>query len=256
MNTIKFGKARGLQTYLCQQCGTRFSGKRRQKIVYQKHLWRDYVFGKQTLRELKHFYTTDTRILRRMLFSYTPPNKTHHPRPVHLVVDATYFGKRTEESMWCVVVARDPWRRENLWWDFVHTETTSIYSTMRDHLEGLDYTILSVTGDGFSGIKTAFFGIPYQMCHVHMERLVTTGTTKRPKLEAGQVLLALVRTLPDTNSHLFSVRLKQFTKKYHALLNEKTFHPESGEWSWTHEGLRKATNTLLRFELRNSLFST
>lgn len=179
-----------------------------------------------------------------MLWCYTPPQKQHHPRAIHLVVDGTYFGKRTEESVWCMVVARDPYAHEDLWWAFVHTETTSIYLQMREDLGTLGYRILSVTGDGFSGIQTAFHGIPYQMCQVHMERMVTCGTTKKPKTEAGRVLLALVRTLKDTNSHVFTTRLTMFTEKYQRLLNEKTLHPESGEWSWTHEELRRATRTL------------
>lgn len=168
-------------------------------------------------------------------------------------MDATYFGKRTEDTIWCMVVARDPYTSEDLWWSFVHTETTSIYLAMRESLETLGYTILSVTGDGFPGIKTAFLGIPYQMCHVHMERLVTKGTTRKPQTEAGLVLLALVRTLPHTDSHTFQVRLKQYTEKYHDFLSEKTIHPLSGEWSFTHESLRFSVNSLKRW--KNYIFT-
>lgn len=244
MTTVKNGKARGIQTYACRHCHRCFSAKRRTTRVFQKHLWSDYVFRKQTLKELSVAYVSDPRTLRGLLGLYTPPPKQHDPRPVHLVVDGTYFGKRTNESMWCVVVARDPYQKENLWWAFTSTETTSIYVSMREDLEKRGYTILSVTGDGFGGIQSAFVGIPYQMCHVHMERIVTYGTTKKPKLEAGRVLLALVRTLKNTNSHVFATRLTMFTEKYQSLLNEKTFHPESGEWSWTHEELRRATRAL------------
>ncbi|MFH0852973.1 MAG: hypothetical protein V1853_01025 [bacterium] len=187
------------------------------------------------------------------MFCYAPPAKHHCPREIHLVVDATYFGKRTEDTIWCLVVARDPYESENLWWSFVHTETTGVYLAMRKDLESLGYTILSVTGDGFGGIKTAFQGIPYQMCQVHMERLVTKGTTKYPKLQEGQILLALVRTLPYTDSHTFHVRLKQYTDMYHGFLNEKTIHPLSGEWSWTHESLRLAVSALRRW--KNYLFT-
>jgi hypothetical protein len=151
--------------------------------------------------------------------------------------------------MWCVVVARDPYAHEDLWWACVPTETTSVYLRMRDDLEELGYTIVSVTGDGFGGIKTAFSGIPYQMCQVHMERLVMSGTTQRPKLEAGRVLLALVRTLPETNSHVFFVRLQRYIERYHDLLNEKTLHPDSGEWSWTHEEIRRAAHALGRWRI-------
>lgn len=165
-----------------------------------------------------------------------------------MVVDGTYWGERTEETSWCSVVVRDPERKENLWWSFEPTETTSIYVRARSDLEALGYQILSVTGDGFSGIKQGFSGIPYQMCHVHMERLVIQGTTKRPELEAGMVLLALVKTLHETTHFIFSRRLKQYIEKYRDFLNEKTIHPFSGEMSWTHEKLRQAVHSLLRFQ--------
>jgi hypothetical protein len=130
-----------------------------------------------------------------LLDTYIPTKKVHRPRAVHLIVDGTYFGERTEDTSWCVVVGRDQETGENLWWSFCHTETWTVYRTMRDELEELGYILLSVTGDGFGAIKQAFVRIPYQMCHVHVERLILKGTTRRPKLEAGAVLLALVRTL-------------------------------------------------------------
>ena len=60
------------------------------------------------------------------------------------------------------------------------------------------------------------------MCHVHMERIVTEGTTRRPQLEAGQVLRALVRSLHETDRVTFTVRLRNFMERYGDFLNEKT----------------------------------
>ena len=117
-----------------------------------------------------------------------PPAKTHHPRPVHLLVDATYFGERTNATSWCVAVFKDSDTSEDLWWNFGQTETTTLYHEGRIQLEQLGYQILSVTGDGFSGIRTAFVSIPFQMCQVHMERLVIQGTTRKPKLEAQETV--------------------------------------------------------------------
>lgn len=86
------------------------------------------------------------------------------------------------------------------------------------------------------------------MCHVHMERLVIKGTTRNPQIEAGQVLLAIVRTLKDTDSNTFRNRLRQYSERYRDFLNEKTVHPISGEWSWTHEGLKQALGSLISLE--------
>ncbi len=179
---------------------------------------------------------------------YQPPAKIHTPRSVHLVVDGTYFGERLEDTIWCVVVGRDAKTKENLWWTFCSTETTSVYRQMRSDLEQLGYTILSVTGDGFGGIKQAFSGIPYQMCQVHMERLVIKGTTRRPKLEAGVALLTLVHFLKDTDSLTFNRYLHKYIEKYRSFLNERSINVFTGVEQWTHEPLRSALRSLISFQ--------
>ena len=163
-------------------------------------------------------------------------------------MDGVYWGERTEQTAWCSIVARDPKEGENLVWTFEKAETTSAYLHIRDELDRLGYLITSVTGDGFGGIRTAFSGIPFQMCQVHMERLVIQGTTRRPELEAGVVLLALVKNLHETDSVTFDRRLKQYIAKYAPFLNERTIHPLSGESSWTHDNLRQAVHSLLNFQ--------
>ena len=212
-----------------------------------KHLVEDYVFHKQTFAELKGAYGMDKRTLRGLLNQSKIKTKQHHPRPIHLIVDGTYFGERKEGRSWCAIVARDPYKKENLVWSFEETETTYAYADIRERLEGLGYTIQSITGDGFAGIRSAFHGIPFQMCHVHMERLVIQGITRNPQTEAGQVLLAITKTIHHTNSHLFTERLRMFQEKYRVFLNEKTIHPFTGDWSYTHDGVRAAWRSLLRF---------
>lgn len=164
------------------------------------------------------------------------------------MVDATYFGERKESTSWCAVVFRDPKRKENLWWSFTNTETTSIYIEGRKYLERLGYTISSVTGDGFSGLRQAFNDIPFQMCHVHMERIVVIGTTRKPILEASQALLALTRSLhQQIESEKFKYYFKQYLDKYQTFLNEKTINEETGRLALTHEPLYKATMSIVRF---------
>ncbi len=79
-----------------------------------------------------------------------------------------------------------------------------------------------------------------------MERLVTRGTTKNPQTEAGQVLLALVRTLHKTTKKTFSKRLRLYFVKYGTLLDEMTTNPLTGERYHTHKRLRSAAMSLLR----------
>jgi len=162
-------------------------------------------------------------------------------------VDALYFGERTEDTSWCAVCFRDPKRKENLWWNFAKTETTGIYLTGRAYLENLGYTILSVTGDGFGGLRTVFSDIPLQMCQVHMERIIVQGTTRKPILEAGIALLALTKTLHYTDNYTFKNYFKKYVSKYQSFLNERTINPVTGEKSLTHEPLHKAVFSLMRF---------
>jgi hypothetical protein len=204
------------------------------------------VFEKQTLRELKKKEGHDKRTLKNYLDAYEVPTKEHTPRSINLVADALYFGERNEDTSWCAVAFRDPKEKENLWWDFGKTETTSIYTKGRTRLEELGYDIRSLTGDGFSGLRAAFWGIPFQMCQVHMERIVTTGTTKHPQLEAGSVLLALIHTLHETDRLTFTTRVKHYMERYGDFLNEKTTSQTSGETFFTHEPLRKAALSLVR----------
>lgn len=221
-----------------------FRNKRRLvKSKAIKQLWGNYIFGKQTMREMN----TDKRTIRKLFQKYQAPIKHHWPRSIHLVVDATYFGERTKDTSWCVAVARDSKNKEDLVWQFAPTESTSLYWNLKEQLITLGYVILSVTADGLSCIHNAFSGIPFQMCQVHMERLVTRGTTKNPQTEAGIVLLALVRTLHYTDSQTFNKRLDSYIVKYQDFLNEKTINPLTGEKYWTHKELRSATMSLLNY---------
>ena len=238
---------RDIQTWSCNDCGRRFRNKRREKVAFQKRIWKEYVFEKQTLRELGQKNGKDWRTLKNHFEQYKAPEKTHEPRKIHLITDALYFGERKEKTSWCAVCFRDLKRKENLWWGFFDTETTSAYLEGKTYLENLGYKILSVTGDGFGGLRQAFFDIPYQMCHVHMKRIVVSGTTLNPELEAGQALLALTKTLYYTDGETFKNYLKKYIEKYQVFLNQKSVNPLTGKTSLTHEPLYRAFMSLWRF---------
>ncbi len=246
--TIKKGvTSGGKQLYGCKECGHRFTNSRHQKKIETKRLWIDYVFHKQTLRELEETHELDKKTIYSYLLTYEVKQKKHRPRAVHLLADALYFGTREEYSTWCAIVFRDHDTKENLWWSYGDTETERLYLEGRETLEKLGYTILSVTGDGFGGLRSAFSGIPYQMCLVHMERIVIRGTTRNPKLIQGQVFLALIRTVFDTTEEVFAKRVNQYIETYRSFLNEKAISPTTGESWYVHDDLRKAVFSLQRF---------
>ena len=232
-----------MQRYFCRDCQKAFQNQHRLNEV---DLYIDYVFHKQTVRELAKGNKKDRRTIKAALDRVHVPDKQHRPRPVHLLVDATYFGERTEDSSWCMVVFRNVYEKENLWWAFCDTETTSVYRQGRQVLESLGYTIVSATADGFGGIRQAFSGIPYQMCHVHMERIIRKGTTRNPQTEAGQTLRALILSLFDTDGDTFKRRYQQYLLLYTDFLNQKTINPETGRTEWTHARLRSAAMSLMQ----------
>lgn len=80
-----------------------------------------------------------------------------------------------------------------------------------------------------------------------MERLIVNGTTRNPILESGQALLALAKLLHHTDSKTFEYYLNKYLDEYRDFLNEKTINPFSGERCFTHEPLRKAATSLLRY---------
>ena len=211
-----------------------------------RDLWWSYVFHKQTIRELVENTGHTRKTVEKYLDEVVVPTKVHTPRAIHLVVDATYFGKRTDDTSWGVILFRDADKKENLWWKYIDTERETYYREGKEFLEYMGYTILSVTCDGFSGNLPVFKGIPTQMCHFHMKQIVIRNITLKPQTEAGKVLLALTKTLTYTSKELFKDRIQQFHVQYASFLNEKTYHPEGG-WSYTHDGVRHAYTSLVKW---------
>jgi len=233
-----------VQIYWCKSCGVRFRNERRKSHA---DLWHAYVFNKQTIRELRDSTGHDKKTIFKYLDAHSVPKKIHSPRPVHLVVDATYFGTRIDKKAWGVILFRDADRKENLWWKYVSHETALDYDEGKKAIESLGYSIISVTADGFLGLPRVFERVPFQMCQFHMKQIVVRNVTLRPKTEAGQVLLALVKTLTQTTPEVFLRRLQDFQVKYISFLSEKTTHPD-GSKSWTHEGVRTAYTSLVHWK--------
>jgi hypothetical protein len=243
LKTIKCGSGDHGQRYRCQECYRRFRLKDFKKEKEYKHLWNEFVFSKQTLRELSEQFSYTKKQLQRIFEGINIKQKIHIPRAIHLVVDATYFG--TEETRpWGVLVFRDQENKENLWWKFIDEEKIYHYREGMGYLISLGYTILSVTCDGFSGLPELFFPIPVQFCHFHQAQIVRRYTTQNPKVLAGHELLNLVKTLTLTTEKSFNHGLNIFIDKYRDFLNEKTINPSTGDPSYTHKKLRSAVRSL------------
>lgn len=244
-NVIRKGFHRDIQRWYCKECKKKFLSNRKAPLT-KEELFCLFTFHKQTLKELKKVYHLRTSSLQKLLDEYSMPKVIHNPGKIYLIVDATYFGSK--ENIFCVIVFRDALSKKNLWWSFEKTETDFAYRRGRKYLEGLGYTILSVTADGLPLIHSVFMDIPFQMCLVHMERIIVRGTTRKPKLEAGKVLLALGESIHSMPSEVFRRYMYKFTLKYFHFLQEKTISPETGESWFTHEPLRNVFLSLQRLQ--------
>jgi hypothetical protein len=238
-DVVKKGKQKNIQRWFCKNCKLKFQANRK-PLPNKEEVFYSFTFNKQTLNELNDMYHIGTRKIQKLLDDHVLESKTHNPRIIYLVVDATYFGKRNSKNSFCIIVFRDPKLKEDLWWKFCDTEKESYYREGKNHLEKLGYEIKSVTADGLALIREAFFGIPYQMCHIHMERIIVRGTTKNPVLEASIVLLALIKTLNYTKKEVFRERMIQYTKKYINFINETALSEITGKRWFVHEELRKS----------------
>lgn len=244
---VKRGRQNGLQTYWCRSCGKRFRSQRKAKIILTGNIFDDFVFRKQTIRELIEIHQLDKKTLVKYLDLITVKRKDDHvPREIYLVVDATYFGKRKDGTSWGVILFRDAIKKENLWWKYVKNERVIDYLEGKQFLEKLGYTIKSVTADGFLGLPKVFLGIPFQICQFHTKKTCIKYLTNNPQTEAGKVLLALAKTISYTDYATFKMRMQMYVVKYNDLLQEKTFHP-SGDWSYTYDNLRSVIFTLSKY---------
>ena len=211
----------------------------------KENLWNEFVFGKQTLRELSENGEYSKSQLKRIFESIPWPKKVHTARPIHLVVDATYFGKR-DSILWGVIAFRDFHEKENLWWKFIDHEKTEEYLEGKLFLESLGYTILSVTMDGLPGLANVFNDIPVQFCHFHQTQIIRRYVTENPRLPQGHELLDLVKVLTFIEEYVFAHRLQLYISKHGDFLNQKTTDLLTGKSFFTHPRLRSAINSLIR----------
>lgn len=230
----------GVTRYRCTSCGKSASSARRPARQLKK-LRHTFVRNKQTKGQLGEETDRTARTITAHLDAVKLSLKTHRPRPVVVVIDATYLGRG-----YGVLVARDPNAHENLHVHEITSETKAEYQSVRDDLEQKGYTLQAVVLDGRRGIPAVFKGIPVQICHFHQWQIVKKKLTTRPKLESHQALLSIGRRTSKSTEAEMKLLLELFEKRYRADLNEKTCILGTKYWRHTHAKLRSAYSSLVR----------
>jgi len=242
INVKKDGFQKGIQRWKCKECSKKFQANKR--ALHKEELFCSFVFHKQTFTELSKSYHIKINTLQRIFDEYVLEEKIHKPRVIYLVVDGTYFGESETPNAFCLVVFRDEENKENIWWKFCEVETYEVYKEGKDYLTSLGYIIKGITADGLPLIRNVFKDTRFQMCLVHMERIIIRGTTKYPILEAGKVLLAISTTLHTTNKDELRSRVLKYKEMYWDFLNERAVSLTTGTPWFVHRELLRAFKSL------------
>lgn len=234
----KNGKREHAQRYRCTYCGFQFQGKRRPKHAYL-NLWNEYVWGKQTLDQLSNTYGIDIKTVQKRLDAVKRKRDPISPRSLVFVADVSFFSRGDG-----VLVVRSPKLRRNIVWSFVKGENPSVYRDARSILESEGFVFLGVVLDGRKGVREVFSDIPVQMCHFHQKQILRRYLTLKPKLEAGQELLALGKTLPFSKEVDFASLLEEWFFRWEDFLKEKTYADDGKHFHYTHKKIRSAYHSL------------
>jgi hypothetical protein len=232
-----------LQRYRCNDCGHLFQSSRRNDGVAVE-LWKEYIEGKQTLKQLAKKHGHSHIWVRKQLDTIIIPTLEIAPHASVFIADTTFWGRK-----YGVCVFRAWPLANNIWWHEVASELMAHYRYGRAILEEKGWTILAAVVDGRRGFFNVFNDIPVQMCQFHQIKIVTRYLTKHPKTEAGKALVTLVLTLTKTDEATFTAALADWHAQFGAFMEEMTESVfENGKTTrhHTHKGVYSAYHSLER----------
>jgi hypothetical protein len=206
----------------------------------QNKLWKEYICGKQTLKDLSAKYHRSKKWIESQLDAVKiSSNKLPNPQPIVIVADVTFF-----ERSYGVVVIREPNLKKNIYWKEVSTENPEIYWQARNEIEQQGFTLKAAVIDGKRGVKEVFMDLPVQMCQFHQVAIINRYLTRKPKLEAGKELRSIALFLTGSTEKEFTALLDDWHGKWKDFLKEKSINLETQRLHYTHKRLRSAYRSL------------
>ena len=157
------------------------------------------------------------------------------PHPTVFVGGVTFFGRG-----YGILVFRSPHDKKNPFFCEVGGENAGIYRDGRKALEAQGYVFQAVALDGRKGVREVFSDIPVQMCHFHQTAILKRYLTSRPKLEAGQELRAIGKTLLFITEPEFTCLLDEWYERWVVFLRERTYAEDGKHFHYTHKKIRSA----------------
>lgn len=240
MVVIKKGKQTGLQRYQCKDCKRNFQNKPR-KSRLQTTLWKQYIWHRQTIKQLAVKYHKSIDWVRRHLDRVSVDTYKPLPQSVVAIADITFFGRG-----YGILVFRSQELKQNLYWTEISTETKAVYQEGRNILENVGLTFDAVVLDGRIGLKSVFSDILIQFCQFHQIQIVSRYLTKKPKLEASIQLRLITLGLckAGMTEQIFSRLLKEWHGRWEDFLKERTYTEDEKHWQYTHKRVRSAYRSL------------
>lgn len=225
------------QLYKCKDCGRQFVGGRRRD---KSDVIRDYVDGKQTLKQLSEKYGVSEKTIRRDLSAMRMVQKISKHKEVTIQMDTTYWGRG-----FGLMVIRDALRGNVLWRKYVTHETIADYMEGVEWLRSKSFRIYGAVIDGMKGLARALHPIPVQMCQFHQMLIFRRYITQDPEIEASRVLLDLVNDITKMDKESFIGALEEWYERYKEVLNERVHDKR----------IKKRTAPFMRPKLRSAYFS-
>ena len=220
-------------------CNYVFENKRRLKTVFSKSLWYQYVYEKQTYNSLSRKFNLSTRTIQREIDKVQITKPVIESGDTVIIMDTSYFRRD-----FGVMVFRDHYRKENIYWKYLKYETIAEYRSGIEYIKSIGWNILGMVCDGRRGIFSSFEDIPIQMCQRHQVAIIRRYITKNPRLEAGKELKKISLFLTKSGKDDFISTLDQWYKKWKSFLMERSYNEETGKWHYTHRRLRSAYRSL------------
>ena len=200
-HTQKKGSQNNRKRYRCITCGRQFQNSSNKRRI-EKTIWKEYVYQRQTIRQLASKYGKSRNWIRERILNVPVKEHRHDPEPIVAIADVTFFRRS-----FGILVVRAPHLKKNIYVQKVKNESIDAYWQAKKSLEDIGYAIEAIVLDGRPGVRQLFSDIPVQMCHFHQKKIVTRYLTNNPKLEAGIELKKLTAILCDTNERDFAATL-------------------------------------------------
>lgn len=123
----KSGTKDGKQRYFCKTCKKRFIERNNINI---NELYYDYLYNKQSVKQLSNKYKVSTRTILRKLHQMASESiQIQLKQKVVLLMDATYRNRN-----FGLLVFKDALSRKILWYKFLYKK-----ETINDYIEGIKF---------------------------------------------------------------------------------------------------------------------